>query len=198
MNWMSLFQAVEAAAITVGAFYLNYLVREQKAAKDATLETKNAVIEHLKALSAPARARDLQDLTRYTDEQAAKNRDLQVRNRELANRASEISDLSYRLGFVQGLGEGRAALRLVFGTVIEELSGHEAQGLPPSSWMTFGVISTTWLCSTKRYSTGRSPNRRLVPEPTNRTSASGRRHHRRKRPSDLRAFTVRLPHLINS
>lgn len=129
-DWMLLAQAVQAVVIIVGALYLNYLVREQKAAKDATLETKNGVIERLRTLSAPALARDLQDLTRYADGMATKNRDLQVRNRQLADAASELSDLRYRLGFAQGLEEGRAALRLVFGSVMEELRKRKAQDLP--------------------------------------------------------------------
>jgi hypothetical protein len=127
--WILLAQTVQAVVIVVGAFYLNYLVREQRAAKDATLETKNALIEHLKSLSAPALARDLQDLTRYADEMAAKNKDLRSRNDELADNASKVSDLRYRLGFVEGLEEGRAALRLVFGGVLEEIHEQEMRGL---------------------------------------------------------------------
>ncbi len=129
--WMLIFQAVEAAVIIVGAFYLNNMVREQRAAKDATIETKNALIEHLKAVSAPALVRDLRDLNQYANEMATKNRKLQLRNRQLSDVASKLSDLRYRLGFVHGLGEGRAALRLVFGAVVGELREQKAQGLPP-------------------------------------------------------------------
>jgi hypothetical protein len=136
--WTLIAQAVQAGVILVGAFYLNHLVREHRALKDTTIETKNAVIEHLKAVSAPALARDLKELAQYADEMTAKNREmtaknrgLEGKNRNLADIASRLPDLRYRLGFVQGLEEGRAALRLVFGAVIEDIREAEAQGRPP-------------------------------------------------------------------
>jgi hypothetical protein len=141
-DWILLAQG---AVIAVGAFYLNYLVREQRAAKDATLETKNTVIEHLKSLSAPALARDLQDLTRYANDIATKNKELQTRNRRLADAASEVSDLRYRLAFVKGLDEGRAALRLVFGSVVEELGEQELKGLPLGPTPKFMDNITTYI-----------------------------------------------------
>jgi hypothetical protein len=129
--WSLIAQAVQAGIILVGAFYLNHLVREQRALKDATVDTKNALIEHLKALSAPAMARDLSDLTSHAEKMAVENRELKEKNSKLSDVASKLPDLLYRQGFAQGLGEGRAALRLVLGAVTEDLREADQQGRPP-------------------------------------------------------------------
>jgi hypothetical protein len=159
MPFVGSFLGAGVCCIGVWVFFF----RQQTHALKATIRSKDAEIQRLYGLSAPAIAADLKKMVRVAEAYAERLKQSQ----EAARRQREVATMSGTAAIASGLLEGSAGLMLVRNDIMAEIKrALDTGGLPNPHRMFRRLDSTseTLLEETKAVLAGQEPRWKLTEE----------------------------------